>query len=128
MLSRERKPAGRGACLAGLTMQSHADPVGLGAIVDDAFLEPRMLQRLFGGDALLGIVDKDLSQQVEELPVEGGVDGDELLQYKCPGQSRSKEWPAILSRSNLQPVLSWRAHICARPEWSRDSASRVCSG
>lgn len=72
-------------------MQSHADPVGLGAIVDDAFLEPRMLQRFLGGDALLGVVDKDLSQQVEELPVEGGVDGNELLQYKCPGQSRSKE-------------------------------------
>lgn len=51
----------------------------LGAIVDRAFLEPRMLESLFGGNAALGIVDENLAKEVEELFVEGCGCRDEVL-------------------------------------------------
>lgn len=54
---------GLSACLA---MQSLADPVSLCAIVDKCLLEPRVLQCLLCGDPALGIVYKDLLQQIQE--------------------------------------------------------------
>jgi hypothetical protein len=36
-----------------------------GAVIDDAFFEPRMFERLLSCDALLRIVYKDLSQKIE---------------------------------------------------------------
>jgi hypothetical protein len=38
-----------------------SDPNRLGAIIDEALVEPGVLQRLFGGDALLWIVHEDLA-------------------------------------------------------------------
>lgn len=38
-----------------------------------------MLQRLFGRDALLRVVNEDSLEEVEELPVERGVGRDEFL-------------------------------------------------
>lgn len=63
-----------------LTLETHADSVGFSPIVDERFLEPRMLQGLLGRDPLLGVVDKDLLEEVQEETIELGVGRDELLQ------------------------------------------------
>lgn len=60
-------------------MESQADPVCFRAVIDKALLEPRVLQGLFGCDALFGVVDKDALKKVEELSVKGGIRRDELL-------------------------------------------------
>jgi hypothetical protein len=54
----------------GLLFSFQPDLVSFCAIVHERFLEPGMLQGLLGGDTLLGIVDKNPSQEVEELLVE----------------------------------------------------------
>jgi hypothetical protein len=53
---------------------------GFRAVVDQSLFEPRMLQSLLGGYALLGIVHKNLPKQVEKLLVEAGARKDEVLQ------------------------------------------------
>lgn len=53
-----------------LLLPLHADPCGFGAVVDHALLEPRVLQRLLGRDALFGVVDENLFEKVQELLVE----------------------------------------------------------
>ena len=63
----------------GLAMKAHPDSVCFGTVVDEAFLEPGVLQGLFGSDSLLGVVDKDLLEEVQECTVEGGINRDELL-------------------------------------------------
>lgn len=60
-------------------MESLANPVRFRAVIDEALLEPGVLQGLLGCDALLGVVDKDALEQVEEVAVEGGIGGDKLL-------------------------------------------------
>lgn len=52
--------------LVGLTLESLADSIGLGAVVDERLLEPGVLQGLFGGDSVLRVVYEDLLQQVQE--------------------------------------------------------------
>jgi hypothetical protein len=47
-------------------MKAHADSVCFGTVVNEAFLEPGVLQGLFGSDSLLGVVDKDLLEKVQE--------------------------------------------------------------
>jgi hypothetical protein len=47
-----------------LPMQSLADPVSLRTIIDECLLKPRVLQCLLCSDPVLGIVDKNLLQQV----------------------------------------------------------------
>jgi hypothetical protein len=47
--------------------------MSFGAVVHKRLLEPRMLQGLFGSYTLLGIVNKYLPQEIEELAVEVGV-------------------------------------------------------
>lgn len=47
--------------------------VRLCAVVHERLLEPRVLERFFGGDAFLGVVDEDAAEEVEELAVEVGV-------------------------------------------------------
>lgn len=64
---------------AGLLFPLQLDPVGFGSVVHEGFFEPRMLQSLLGRDSLLGVVHKDPSEQVEELPVEVGVAWDGFL-------------------------------------------------
>ena len=39
-------------------------PCGFGAVVGDGFLEPFVLQGFFGRDALFGVVDEDLAEEV----------------------------------------------------------------
>lgn len=53
--------------------------VSLGPIVHERLPEPWMLQGLFGGYALLGIVHEDLPQEVQKLAVEVGMAGDGFL-------------------------------------------------
>jgi hypothetical protein len=53
--------------------------MSFGAIIHKRFLEPWMLQGLFGRYTLLGIVDEYLPQEIEELAVEVGVTGDGFL-------------------------------------------------
>jgi hypothetical protein len=60
-------------------MKTHSDPVGFGTIVNETLLEPGVLQGLFSSYSLLGVVDKDLLQKVQECTVERCIDRDELL-------------------------------------------------
>lgn len=60
-------------------MESQANPVCFRAVIDETLLEPRVLQGLFGCDALLGVVDEDALKEVQELAVERSIGGDELL-------------------------------------------------
>jgi hypothetical protein len=53
--------------------------VGFGAIVHERLLEPWMLQGLFSGYTLLGVVYEYLSQEIKELAVEVSVVGDGFL-------------------------------------------------
>lgn len=62
-----------------VSLQPPADPVSFGAVIDEAFFEPRVLQCLLGGDAALGVINEDLLQKIQELAVERGVDGNEFL-------------------------------------------------
>ncbi len=55
------------------------DACGFGAVVGDAFFEPGVLEGLFGGDALLGVVLEDASEEVDELFVEAGGCRDDFL-------------------------------------------------
>ena len=73
----------------------------LSAIVDQALFEPRMLQRLLSRDALLGIVDENLPEQIEELFVEGGIGWYEFL-WRV-----SKEEGRRTGRLNIREVVSW---------------------
>lgn len=43
------------------------------------FLEPRVLESLFGGDAVCGVVNKDLAEEIEEEAAEGVVRRDDVL-------------------------------------------------
>ena len=49
------------------------------AVVHERLLEPRVLQRVLGRDALFGVVYEDPLQQIEELPIELGVGRDRFL-------------------------------------------------
>lgn len=60
-----------------------ADALRLDPVVHEGFLEPRVFQRLFGRDALFGVVDEDPSEEVEELSVERGAGIDEFLFVSC---------------------------------------------
>lgn len=66
----------------GLAMKAHSDAVCFRAVVDKAFLEPGVLQGLFGRNTLLGVVYEDLLEEVQECAVERGVDRDELLRIQ----------------------------------------------
>ena len=55
------------------------DARGLGPVVDEALFEPGVLESVLGRDALLGVVDEDFLEQVEELFVEGCVGWDDFL-------------------------------------------------
>ena len=55
------------------------DPRSLGPIIDEAFAEPWVSERLFGRDAFGGVVDEDFLEKVEELFVEDVVGGDDVL-------------------------------------------------
>ena len=57
----------------------HSDPRGLSAIVRNRLLEPLMLEGLLGGKTLLGIIDKDAAEKVEELLIECCSRGNDLL-------------------------------------------------
>lgn len=61
----------------------NANLLGFGAVVFKVFLEPWMLQGLFGGDALLRVVDEDAVEQVEKLTIERCVVGDDVLLRQC---------------------------------------------
>lgn len=61
-------------------MQTHTDAVCLGAVVNETFFKPWVFQRLLRCDSILGIVDKDALQQIQELTVERGVGGNEVLE------------------------------------------------
>lgn len=43
-----------------------SDPASLGTVVLDQLTEPRVLERLPGGDSLFRVVNKDLPQKVQE--------------------------------------------------------------
>ena len=45
-------------------MKAHADAVCFSAVVDKAFLEPGVLQGLFGRNPLLGVIDEDLLEEI----------------------------------------------------------------
>lgn len=129
MLSREPAKAlrevtgGRGLATP-LAMQSHADPVGFRTVVDETLLEPGMLQGLLRREALLGIVDKDPLQQVQELAVEGGVDRDEFLAERSATSSKVSE----NVHGDLRSAVSLPARICAKPGSFQHSDSPACSG
>lgn len=74
------------------TLQLLTDPESFGTIVDKGLFEPGMLQSLLGRDTLLGIVNKDSLQEVQEQPVEGSIGRDEFLQIlaKHPKQGSKK--------------------------------------
>lgn len=55
------------------------EPSRLGAVVLEALLEPFVLEGVLGGDALVGVVDEDLAEEGEELLVEVGGRGDDVL-------------------------------------------------
>ena len=59
--------------LLDVTFSSNAD--SLSAIICDGFIEPGMLQGLFGRYSTAWIVDENLFEKVEELPVEGIIIG-----------------------------------------------------
>src|SRR5699024_5444515 len=83
------------------------DPHSLGAVVVLGLLEPGMLQGLFGGDALLGVVDEDLAQEVEELIVESGGCGDEILRQASKQGVRRSCSDGGLGRMRLRGAVSW---------------------
>jgi len=56
------------------------DPTRLSPIILHQLREPRVLQRLAGCDALLRVVDKDLSQEIKEELVESGGGRDDLFE------------------------------------------------
>ena len=51
-------------------MQVLTNPKGFRTVIDMCLFKPRMLQCLFGGDPLLGIVDEDPLQEIQKLLVE----------------------------------------------------------
>jgi hypothetical protein len=58
------------------------------AIVNDAFLEPRMFECLLSRNALLRIVYKDLSKEIEQLFIERPIVGNKfLLQHISPAST-----------------------------------------
>lgn len=63
-------------------MKAHADAVCFSAVIDKAFLEPGVLQGLFGRNPLLGVVYEDFLEEIQERTVERGVDRDELLRIQ----------------------------------------------
>lgn len=65
----------------GLLFPLQLDPMGLGSVIHERFLEPRMLKCFLGCDSLLGVVHEDASEEVEELSVEVGVGWDGFLQH-----------------------------------------------
>lgn len=54
-------------------------PYSLSPVIDCALFEPRMLERLLGCQSLLGVIDKDLLQQVEKEFVEWSERHDKFL-------------------------------------------------
>lgn len=79
-----------------------ADAYRLCAVVDEAFLEPGVLERLFGVDALFGVVDEDLAEEVQKLFVEGCIGGNEFL-----NKSVSIDVGRVLAEENSHVTLSW---------------------
>jgi hypothetical protein len=64
-----------------------------GPVVDHRLLEPRMLESLLCGYPLLGIVDENLSQQIQQLLVERGGVGNEFL-YMISAEIVHENWTA----------------------------------
>ncbi|KAH0356858.1 hypothetical protein KCU81_g586, partial [Aureobasidium melanogenum] len=62
------------------TLPLNLDLFSFGAVIFVVFLEPIMLQSLVCCDTLLWIIDKDLFEQIEELPVELVVGWDDFLE------------------------------------------------
>ena len=58
----------------------HPDSCGFSTIIGNRLLEPLMLEGLLGGKTLLGIVDEDTAEKIEELLIECCSRGDDLLQ------------------------------------------------
>lgn len=119
-----RQVAGGPGLATPLAMQSHADPVGFRTVVDETLLEPGMFQGLLRRDALLGVVDKDPLQQIQELAIEGSVDGDEFLAERSATSSEASE----NVHGDLRSAVSLPARICAKPGSFQHSGSPACSG
>lgn len=67
------------ACVWSSLNPALSDPRSLGPVVDQALLEPRVAECLLRRDAFGGIVDEYFLQQVEELFVENGGGGNDIL-------------------------------------------------
>lgn len=65
--------------------------MSLSSVVHERLPEPWVLQGLFGGDALLGIVDENLSEEVEELTIEVGMAGNGFLLWLDLLSNRMRE-------------------------------------
>jgi hypothetical protein len=94
----------RCVCHALLRRSLFSDSDGFGPVIDQRFLEPRMLQRLLRSDALLRVVNEDLSEQIVELFIEGRVRRDEILQALVMA---SAKWSGVL----LHEATSLPSHI-----------------
>lgn len=105
-------------------MESQANPIRFRAIIDEALLEPGVLQGLLGCDALLGVVDKDALEQVEEVAVEGGIGGDKFLHKQKSVMFQVNAGAQLHSQS----MLSLHERISVKPVLFRRSDSRACSG
>ena len=55
-------------------------PQSLSAIITNSFVEPRVLEGVFGGDATFWVVDEDFAEEVQEGCCEGGGGYDDFLE------------------------------------------------
>lgn len=53
--------------------------MGLGSIIHERLFEPRVLEGFLRCDSLLGVVNEDPFEEIEELSVEVGVSWDGFL-------------------------------------------------
>lgn len=60
-------------------------PYSLSPVIDCTLFEPRMLQRLFGCQPLLGVIDKDFLKKIEKEFVERG-EGDYKFLLRVSGR------------------------------------------
>jgi hypothetical protein len=84
-------------------------PDGFGAIVDQCLFEPGMFQGFFCCYSILRIIDEDLSEEVEELSVEGCVCWDEFL---CNVSVVRVAW---VGGDNIRVDASWPSRTYAKP-------------
>jgi len=76
-----------------------SDSQSFGAVINDAFLEPSMFERLLSRNALLRIVYKDLSEEIEQLLVERPIVGNKFLLPHISGASTSPINPATYRKT-----------------------------